>query len=40
MLSDRKVKRNVVAMTTGEAPVEVAEATELPEIVKTVLEAV
>lgn len=31
--------RNVMAMATGEAPAEVA-ATELPEIVKTVQEAV
>ncbi|ESR57957.1 hypothetical protein CICLE_v10022571mg [Citrus x clementina] len=35
----RKMARNVMAMATGEAPAEVA-ATELPEIVKTVQEAV
>lgn len=39
MLSGRKIARNVMAMATGEAPAEVAAA-ELPEIVKTVQEAV
>ncbi|KAG6748278.1 hypothetical protein POTOM_048195 [Populus tomentosa] len=35
----RKIARNVMTMATGEAPAEVA-STELPEIVKTVQEAV
>jgi hypothetical protein len=39
ILSGRKIARNVMAMATGEAPAEVA-ATELPEIVKAVQEAV
>ncbi|XVE77347.1 hypothetical protein DITRI_Ditri13aG0055300 [Diplodiscus trichospermus] len=34
----RKIARNVMAMATGEAPVEVA-TTELPEFVKTVQES-
>ncbi len=38
-LSGRKIARNVMAMATGEAPAEVG-ANELPEIVKTVQEAV
>lgn len=37
--SGRKIARNVMAMATGEAPAEVA-TTEVPEIVKTVQEAV
>ncbi|KAJ6955663.1 hypothetical protein NC652_006930 [Populus alba x Populus x berolinensis] len=39
LISGRKIARNVMTMATGEAPVEVASA-ELPEIVKTVQEAV
>jgi len=39
LISGRKIARNVMTMATGEAPVAVA-STELPEIVKTVQEAV
>lgn len=39
MFTGQKIARNVMAMATGEAPAEVA-ATELPEIIKSILDAV
>lgn len=40
LFSGRKIARNVAAMATGEAPVEVVSATELPEVFKTIQTAV